>query len=290
MQAINAEIEQTQPWKISIAEDMQGNEWLTKNTGAGGAGFAAQWEALFVHSVRSAIITPDDSARNTYAVSDAISHNYNANAFERVIYTESHDEDANGQSRVPEETWPRNAGSYFSQKRSTLGAVLVFTAPGIPMIFQGQEFLESGYFSDTQPLDWTKQQTFSGIFTMYRDMIRLRRDWFSNTAGLQGQSLNVFHVNDAAKVIAFHRWDRGGAGDDVVVIINMANQSYDSFTIGFPRDGLWKVRFNSDWNGYSAHFSNHPSYDATASQIGRDGMPCSGNVGIGPYTAIILSQ
>lgn len=101
MQAINAEIEQTQPWKISIAEDMQGNEWLTKNTGAGGAGFAAQWEALFVHSVRSAIITPDDSARNTYAVSDAISHNYNANAFERVIYTESHDEDANGQSRVP---------------------------------------------------------------------------------------------------------------------------------------------------------------------------------------------
>ena len=122
MQAINAEIEQTQPWKISIAEDMQGNEWLTKNTGAGGAGFAAQWEALFVHSVRSAIITPDDSARNTYAVSDAISHNYNANAFERVIYTESHDEDANGQSRVPEETWPRNAGSYFSQKRSTLGA------------------------------------------------------------------------------------------------------------------------------------------------------------------------
>jgi 1,4-alpha-glucan branching enzyme len=290
MQAINAEIQQTQPWKISIAEDMQGNEWLTKDTGAGGAGFASQWEAQFVHSVRSAIITPDDSARNTYAVSDAISHIYNANAFERVIYTESHDEDANGQSRVPEEIWPGNAGSYFSQKRSTLGAALVFTAPGIPMIFQGQEFLESGYFSDTQPLDWTKQQTFSGIFTMYRDMIRLRRNWFSNTAGLQGQSLNVFHVNDAAKVIAFHRWDRGGAGDDVVVIINMANQSYDSYTIGFPRDGLWKVRFNSDWNGYSADFSNHPSYDTTASQIGRDGMPCSGNLGIGPYTAIILSQ
>jgi 1,4-alpha-glucan branching enzyme len=290
MQAINTEIQRTQPWKISIAEDMQGNEWLTKDTGAGGAGFDAQWEAQFVHSVRSAIITADDSARNTYAVRDAINHSYNGDAFQRVIYTESHDEDANGQSRVPEEIWPGNAGSYFSKKRSTVGAALVFTAPGVPMIFQGQEFLESGYFSDKQALDWTKQQSFNGILAMYRDMIRLRRNWFKNTAGLKGQSLNVFHVNDAAKIIAFHRWDRGGRGDDVVVMINMANQSYDSYSIGFPRDGSWKVRFNSDWNGYSPDFGNHPSYDTTAGQPGRDGMPFSGNVGIGPYTAIVISQ
>jgi 1,4-alpha-glucan branching enzyme len=89
MQAINAEIKQSQPWKIGIAEDMQGNEWLTKNTDAGGAGFDAQWEAQFAHSVRSAIITADDSAGNMYAVRDAISHGYNSDAFERVVYTES---------------------------------------------------------------------------------------------------------------------------------------------------------------------------------------------------------
>ena len=290
MQAINDEIKQSQPWKISIAEDMQGNEWLTKDTSVGGAGFDAQWEAQFVRALRSAIIPADDTARNTFAVRDAISHCYNANAFERVIYTESHDEDANGRSRLPEEIWPGNASSYFSKKRSTLGAAMVFTAPGIPMIFQGQEFLENGYFSDTKALDWTKQQTFSGILTMYRDLIRLRRNWFNNTAGLKGQSLNVFHVNDAAKLVAFHRWDRGGPGDDVVVVVNLANQSYNSYRLGFPRAGVWSVSFNSDWNGYSPDFGNHLSYDTTASQPGTDGMPYSGNVGIGPYTAIILSQ
>jgi len=47
---------------------------------------------------------------------------------------------------------------------------------------------------------------------------------------------------------------------------------------------------NSDWNGYSPDFGNHLSYDTTATQPGTDGMPYSGNVGIGPYTAIILSQ
>ena len=40
------------------------------------------------------------------------------------------------------------------------------------MIFQGQEFLESGYFSDSQPLDWTKQPTFSGFSYDVREMIR----------------------------------------------------------------------------------------------------------------------
>lgn len=290
MQAINAEIKRSQSWKISIAEDMQGNEWITKDTSVGGAGFDAQWEAQFVHTVRSAIVPPDDSARNIYAVRDAISHSYNKDVLERVVYTESHDEDANGQSRVPEEIWPGNPASYFSKKRSTLGAALVFTVPGIPMIFQGQEFLENGYFSDRTPLDWTKQGTFSGILIMYRDMIRLRRNWFNTTAGLKGQSLNVFHINDSAKVIAFHRWDRGGPGDDVVVVLNLANQSYGSYSIGFPRNGLWKVRFNSDWNGYSSDFANQLSYDTTAGQPGMDGMPFSGNVGLGPYTAIILSQ
>lgn len=290
MQAINNEIQQNEPWKISIAEDMQGNEWITKDTSVGGAGFDAQWEAQFVHTVRAAIITDDDSARNTPSVADAVRHYYNSDAFQRVIYTESHDEDANGQSRVPEEIWPGNAGSYFSKKRSTLGAAIVFTAPGIPMIFQGQEFLESGYFSDTNPLDWTKAQTYSGILAMYRDMIRLRRNAFSSTAGLKGQSLNVFHVNDAAKVLAFHRWDRGGSGDDVIIVLNFANQSYDSYLIGFPRQGLWRVRFNSDWNGYSPDFTNHPSPDPTAGQPGRDGMPFSASIAFGPYTALILSQ
>jgi 1,4-alpha-glucan branching enzyme len=290
MQTINGEIKRSQPWKISIAEDMQSNEWLTKDTGAGGAGFDAQWDAAFVHSLRSAIIPADDAGRNMYAVRDAISRSYNGNAFERVVYTESHDEDANGHSRVPEEIWPGNASSYFSKKRSTLGAALVLTSPGIPMIFQGQEFLESGYFADTEPLDWSKQLTFSGILTMYRDLIRLRRNWFNNTAGLKGQSLNVFHVNDAAKIVAFHRWDRGGPRDDVVVVVNMANQLYRSYSIGFPRAGLWHVRFNSDWNGYSPDFANQLSYDTTASQPGRDGMEFSGNIGIGPYATIILSQ
>lgn len=290
MQWINDEIDREFGWKISIAEDLQNNEWITKDTGAGGAGFDSQWDAGFVHPIRRALTATEDDGRELGEVIEAITHRFNADALERVIYTESHDEVSNGKTRLTEAISPNDGTNFYAKKRSTLGAGIVFTAPGIPMIFQGQEFLEVGWWNDDIPLDWSKATTFGGILSLYRDLIHLRRNWFNNTRGLRGQNVNVYHVNNPDKVLAYHRWDVGGPGDDVVVVLNMANRAYDSYTLGFPREGLWKVRFNSDWNGYSPDFSNHTSYDTLAQGGDKDGMPYSGNVGIGPYTIIILSQ
>jgi len=119
MQWINGEIASRQPWKLTIAEDMQQNPWLTRAISDGGAGFIAQWDAGFVHPVRAAIIAMDDAARDMNAVAAAIGRKDNDNAFARVVYTESHDEDANGHERVPEEIWTAHADSYYSKKRST---------------------------------------------------------------------------------------------------------------------------------------------------------------------------
>ena len=290
LQWVNNDIRVSQPWKITIAEDLQDNEWITKPTGAGGAGFGTQWDAGFVHPIRHAIISANDADRDMLAVRDALCHRYNGDGMQRVIYTESHDEVASGKSRVPEEIWPHNADCWFSRKRSTLGAAMVFTAPGIPMIFQGQEFLEDGFFQDEVPLDWARLQTFGGIHMLYRDLIRLRRNWFNHTRGLRGQHINVHHANNSDKVIAFHRWEQGGPGDDVVVVMNFANRSYDSYTFGLPRAGQWLVRFNSDWQGYSPDFGNHLGYDTTAETGVRDNMPFQANVGIGAYSVLILSQ
>ncbi len=158
------------------------------------------------------------------------------------------------------------------------------------MIFQGQEFLEDKYFRDVDLLDWSKLDTYAGIHTLYCDLIRLRRNWFNQTSGLRGQQLNVHHINDTDKMIAFHRWENGGPGDDVIIVANFANRSYDSYTLGFPRGGLWRVRFNSDWQGYSSDYGNQPGYDTLAEDGSQDNMPYHANVGIGPYSVLILSQ
>ena len=60
--------------------------------------------------------------------------------------------------------------------------------------------------------------------------------------------------------------------------------------IGFPAAGLWKLRFNSDWNGYSNDFLSHQSSDVIAEEGQYDGFPFHASLSIGPYSALIFSQ
>ena len=151
VQWINREVRQRYPGRITIAEDLQNDDRITKPVDQAGGGFTAQWAARFVHPVRAAVITPSDEQRSLDSVRGAIEGRYNGDPFQRVIYSESHDEVANGKARVASEIDPHDPDSWFAQKRTTLAAALVLTAPGIPMLFQGQEFLEDGWFQDSVP-------------------------------------------------------------------------------------------------------------------------------------------
>ncbi len=82
LQWINSEVERRFPGRITIAEDLQSDSWLTKDVGAGGAGFGAQWDARFVHPVRAAVILQQDEARSLAMIRDAICYRYNDDAFD----------------------------------------------------------------------------------------------------------------------------------------------------------------------------------------------------------------
>jgi 1,4-alpha-glucan branching enzyme len=289
-QWINSEIREKFPRKIVIAEDLQDNEWLTKPAGEGGAGYSAQWDARFVHPVREAIITPDDAHRDMYRLADAVQFKYNNDAFQRVIYTESHDEVANGKARVPHEIDSGDPTGFWAQKRSTLGAALVFTAPGIPMLFQGQELLEGEWFRDTVPVDWDRRDEFRGLVRLYRDLIKLRLNRTGESRGLTGQHVQITHVHDDMNMLVFRRWMEGGPGDDVMVVANFQREPRENYTIGFPAGGAWKLLLNSDWTGYSEQFTGYPSGDVVAEPGEYDGLPFQATLGIGPYSVLIFSQ
>ncbi len=288
MQWVNDDIDARQPWKLSVAEDLRSNPAITAPTSAGGAGFDAQWDGQFVHSVRAALTEADDSRRSMAAVARAIDHRFGENAFARVVYTESHDEVANGKARVPEEIWPGNADGWHARKRSTLGAVLVFTAPGIPMIFQGQELLEDQWFRDDDPIDWSRLDTHAGLVLMYRDLIALRRNLGGVSGGLMGPHVHVHHVNESDKVIGFHRWDRAG-NDDLVVVANFADRRYRDYEVGLPRAGRWNVIFDSDAPVYDTSFEGSGAGHVDAIEAPMHGMPARGSVGLAPYSAVVLA-
>jgi 1,4-alpha-glucan branching enzyme len=290
MQWVNEEIKKVKHGAFTIAEDLQGNAFLTKEQKDGGAGFDTQWAAPFVHPIRAALIGAEDANRDMNAVRSAIQHRYYLDAFERVVYTESHDEVANGKARVPEEVDPGKASSWAAKKKSTLGAVIVFTAQGVPMIFQGQEFLEDDWFHDRDPIDWKKKDRFAGILTLYKDLISLRLDRSGISKGLSGQEVDTYHVNHTDKLIAYHRWAIGGRGDSVVVIANFSSRILENYVLGLPSEGQWIVRFNSDSKYYDEDFANIGVSSLYAEAIEKDGLPAQGRVSIGAYSALILSQ
>jgi 1,4-alpha-glucan branching enzyme len=283
MQEITTLAKKIKPDALLIAEDIGWNEYITKPRPEGGAGFTSQWEINFPRVLRNAVDAVHDRDRNLRGICDELSHHYNGDVYQRVTYSDSHDSAANGNARLNEEVSPGNSANVFARQRSLLAAAVVLTSPGIPMLFQGQEFMQGGSFNDWEALDWDKTEQFEGIVLAYKHLIAIRKNIYGNTKGLQGQSVSVKQLDEQNKVLAYHRWDNGGPTDDVMVVLNFANRTHGSYDIGFPNDGAWRVRFNSSWKGYAPDFK-----EATTSEVVvKDGK---GTMSLAPYAAFILSR
>lgn len=288
MGALNKEVRERFPDKIMIAEDMHGLDDMV-GEGEGQAWFHAQWDAEFVHPLRRFIGAADDAERSMAELRAAVEHDYDDQPFSRVVFTESHDEVANGKQRVVADVNPTDQQGWWAAKRATLGAVIALTSPGIPMLFQGQEFLQGGWFSDEKPLDWNLNEEHQGIVQLHRDVARLRRNWDDDTKGLTGGGLSVYHVNEADKVMAYQRWYEHGIGDDVVVVVNGSATPRGMYRIGLPAGGHWELKFNSDSTVYSPSFGSLASFDVDAQDVPADGFEHSATVELAPYSVLIYS-
>jgi 1,4-alpha-glucan branching enzyme len=142
-----------------------------------------------------------------------------------------------------------NPWCWFGRSRARLALGLLMTAPGVPHIFMGQEFLEDKQWSDdpNAPLHiyWEGlplgPNPMTDFLRFSQELIALRR----RLPALRGEPLNVFHKPDDNRVFAFHRWLEGIC-DDVVVVATMSEVNLYGHRIGFPRGGHWFEVFNSD--------------------------------------------
>ena len=125
------------------------------------------------------------------------------------------------------------------------------TAPGLPMLFMGQEFLEDKPWADdfvSHPdlllywagLEQGDKQMLDHVRCISELLARRRK-----SPGLRGQGFRVVHVHDEQRVLAFHRWVPG-EGHDAMVVVHLAPFHRFGYRIGFPGGGTWRELFNSD--------------------------------------------
>ena len=242
------------PNVLMISEDLQGDAAITLGTQDGGAGFNAQWDKNFVHPVRSLLLEANDADRDLSALESALLSEYNGNPFSRIVYTESHDEVANGKQRVPSEI-DDDGLNYFAIKRAVLGSCLTLTSAGIPMIFQGQEFLQRGWFKDSASLDWSQAESYGGILQLHKDLIAKRLDLYNEGDALTGKNTEVLVLDHEARILAVSRHADGR--DSFIAVFNFGNNTVYDYPVPMHniRENAQLV-FNSDARIYCDDFGD----------------------------------
>jgi 1,4-alpha-glucan branching enzyme len=146
---------------------------------------------------------------------------------------------------------PSNPRSWFARSRARVAMGITLTAPGNPMMFMGQEFLEDKQWSDDvhgHPellIYWdglgASDPSMRDFLRCTRELVRLRR----HHPGLQGDGFRGVSADDRNRVLSFHRWVEG-VGDDVIVVASLANANHYGYRIGFPGAGIWREVMNTD--------------------------------------------
>jgi 1,4-alpha-glucan branching enzyme len=268
----------------------------------GGAGFDAVLGSDLREAVRGVLAQAARGASSPLqreGVARALYPRHGA-SWRTVHALENHDlvrinNEVDRQPRIASLAGGGNARSWYARSRARVANGLLLTAPGIPSLFMGQEFLEDKYWSD-DPEHFTStliywdglrsDRVMQDHLRFVRDLIALRR----RLDGLRGDGINVFHAQDDTRVLAFHRWVEG-RGADVVIVVSLSEGNYYGYELGFPGGGQWQKAFNSD--AYDNWIN--PAVAGNEGAVRADGppmhgLPCSARLVIPANSVLVFAR
>jgi 1,4-alpha-glucan branching enzyme len=245
------------PQAPQIAEYWKSDKsWVVKASSENGAGFDLVWNDGLREAVRGAVAQAaqgGDAFVDLDKVHDTLYPPPGFSAAWRVVnHLENHDllwVNHDHVPRVPALADSSDSRSWYARSRSRAAMGLLLTAPGVPMLFMGQEFLEDKSWNDDfndrdHLIGWDgliTDRSMIDYLRFTRDLIALRR----SQPALRGESINVYHVHSHNRVLAFHRWIEG-SGQDVVMVMSLNESTLWNYRVGFPQTGGWREIFNSD--------------------------------------------
>jgi 1,4-alpha-glucan branching enzyme len=172
-------------------------------------------------------------------------------AWRAVTCVENHDVVFAGRDpRVPVLADGAAPHAWYGRSRSRVAMGILLTAPGIPQIFMGQEFLEVNQWNTLSTgadlLSWDllaneADSSMRDFLRMTQDLVHLRQVQPS----LRGETVNAYYASDSDRVLAFHRWIPS-LGQDVIVVATLSETTWYGYDLGFPIAGAWSEVFNSD--------------------------------------------
>ncbi len=232
MRFITWSARQSKPHVYLIAENLPDPAGVISS-----AGVDASWHEPF-HGVIRAQLREGDHQGWRYGDMQALFSAINLqnsgydNHARAINYLENHD-----QERIAFEVRSNPALDidHAVNAKSKLGAMVLFTAKGVPMLYAGQEFgTHAPKTVDTNKLQWERLEdgTWADLRNWYASLAALR----TRNPALTLNNCEALIVDEARKILVFKRWDDGG--NQVVIGLNVAPY-LQQVKITFPRAGTW---------------------------------------------------
>jgi 1,4-alpha-glucan branching enzyme len=254
-QHLNATLDAQDASAINVAEYWGPEPAVVRVQDEDGAGFHAAWHDGLRRAVRGVIgqaAGGRDASVDWQPVVDQLRAPGFRDAWRAVQYIESHDEVYRDRGlRIPRlAVGDTDTRTWHATSRSRVATGLILTAPGIPMLFMGQEFYEDKRWADDPPnhkgaLIWwdglATDKTMSDFHRFTRDLIWLRR----RHPALRDEGARTVSMENGPRVLVFQRWVEG-SGRDVMVVASLSEQTLHGYRIPMPGAGRWLEVFNSD--------------------------------------------
>ncbi len=129
--------------------------------------------------------------------------------------------------------------------RAKLGALILMTAVGVPMVWMGEEFGEHRPMSEhSNKIDWTllENQQNADLLEFYKRLIALR----TSHSAFASEKIEFFHESLDSGILAFHRFDDNG--NAFAVVLNLSDDDAVDYSIAsFPFEHSGELMSESDF-------------------------------------------
>ena len=252
------------PTAMLIAEDHTGWDKVTQLPEAGGLGFDATWYAAFYHNLigdsdssggRARLVKMaglgDERGLDMAQFADVLYQS----KYNKIVYHESHDEAGNSSGSVRTLVCGANGAALvgltraYAEARARVAFGLSLLSAGTPMFFMAEEigaqkpYRYDSFMANREDIASERAGKGANLFRFYQDAIRFSR----RHPAVRVQGIDIVHVNDDARTLAFRR---SAGSDELLIVASLNNQVLEAYAIQTEAwrlpDGAWSELFNSD--------------------------------------------
>ena len=284
LQELNTITHKEFPGSMMLAEESTAWPQVTRPTWVGGLGFTLKWNMGWMHDTlkymsNNPIYRKYSHEMLTFGLLYTFTENF--------VLPFSHDEVVHGKSsmlnKMPGDEWQK-----FANLR--LLYTYMYTYPGKKLLFMGCEFGQGTEWNSHQALDWyvLDYPYHQGVKKLVQDLnfiYQQKPELYHHDVDAEGFQWIDCHDHENSIISYIRRYN-----DSIIIsVLNFTPVPRESYVIGVPYPGEYKVLLNSDSSFYTgSNYNTEQILQTDDSEF--MGFPYSLKLKLPPLAGLLLTQ